>query len=549
MKQLKKGMRIFLFILMAVSLCLSIPTKADAAKVSKVRFSKSSYTISQGSKKTLTVSISPSSEKKRKVNFKSSNNSVISVKRKANNKVEITAKKSGTATITATVNGTKIKTTCKITVKKPKVATKKVAISPRNAVIYKGYSKTLKASVNPSNATYKKIIWSSSNTKIATVNSKGKVTAKKAGTVTITAKVQSTNIKTTCKITVKNPTVRLSPTSKTIYVGDTNTLKATVTPSSTNLTWSSSNTKIATVNSKGKVTAKKAGTTTITAKIKGTSIKKTCKITVKKKSLKLSADKLSMYVDDTKTLKATSTPSNEKILWSSSNTKIATVNSSGKITAKKAGSATITAKIKDTNIKKTCKLTVKNVEAKKVTLSASTASIRVGEVRTLTAAVSPANTTNKSVTWSSSDTSVAIVSTSGKITGKKAGTATITVKVSGTNITDTCKVTVKNKTATAAEIANKFYHTWKGSQYSSEIENRITKTHMFINNESEGSKYKITNSIVNADGSIWIYVTIQDPTQYGLFKISANGKTMKVAYSHDNGKTYSKTEYSFTKIK
>lgn len=549
MKQLKREMRIFLLILMAVSLCLSIPTKAEAAKVSKVKFSKSSYTISQGSKKTLTVSISPSSEKKRKVNFKSSNSAIVSVKRKSNNKVEIIAKKSGKATITATVSGTKIKTTCKITVKNPKIATKKVAISPSSAVIYKGHAKTLKAHINPSNATYRKVTWSSSNTKIATVNSKGKVTAKKAGKVTITAKIKAANKKATCKITVKNPTVRFASTSKTIYVGDTDTLKATVTPSSEKLTWSSSNTKVVTVSSKGKLTAKEEGTATITAKIKGTSIKKTCKIKVKKKSLKLSADKLSMDVGDTKTLRATSTPSNEKILWSSSNTKVATVNSSGEVVAKKAGSATITAKIKDTNIKKTCKVTVKNVEAKKVTLSASTASIRVGEGRTLTATVSPANTTNKAVTWSSSDTSVATVSTAGKVTGKKAGTATITVKVSGTNITDTCKVTVKNKTATAAEIASKFYHTWKGSQYSSEIENRITKTYMYINGESEGSKYKITNSIVNADGSIWIYATIQDPTQYGLFKISANGKTMKVTYSHDNGKTYSKTEYSFTKIK
>lgn len=471
MKQLKRGMRIFLLILMAVSLCFSIPTKAEAAKVSKVKFSKSSYTISRGSKKTLTVSISPSSEKKRKVNFKSSNSAIVSVKRKSNNKVEITAKKNGKATITATVSGTKIKTTCKITVKKPKIATKKVAISPSSAVIYKGHAKTLKAHINPSNATYRKVTWSSSNTKIATVNSKGKVTAKKAGKVTITAKIKAANKKATCKITVKNPTVRFVSTSKTIYVGDTDTLKATVTPSSEKLTWSSSNTKVVTVSSKGKLTAKKKGT------------------------------------------------------------------------------ATITAKIKDTNIKKTCKVTVKNVEAKKVTLSLSTASIRVGERRTLTATVSPANTTNKAVIWSSSDTSVATVSTAGKVTGKKAGTVIITVKVSGTNITDKCKVTVKNKTATAAEIASKFYHTWKGSQYSSEIQNRITKTYMYINRESEGSKYKITNSIVNADGSIWIYATIQDPTQYGLFKISANGKTMKVTYSHDNGKTYSKTEYSFTKIK
>lgn len=532
---------------MAILLCLGMPTKSEAAKVSKLKFSKSSYTISQGSKKTLTTTISPSSEKKRKVNFKSSNNSVISIKRKANNKIEVTAKKSGTATITATVSGTKIKATCKIKVKKAKVSTKKVAISPKTLVLYKGHTKTLKASVSPSNATYKTVTWSSSNTKVATVNSKGKVTAKKAGTVTITAKVKSTSVKSTCKITVKNPAIRLSSSSKTIYIDDTDSLKATVTPSSETVTWSSSDTKIATVNSKGKITAKKAGTVTITAKIKGSSIKKTCKIKVKEKTLKLSADKASVYVGDTKTLKATSTPSNEKILWSSSNTKVATVNSSGKITAKKAGTATIIAKIQNTSIKKTCKVTVKNVEAKSVALSSETATIYVGQAKALTATISPANTTKKTLTWSSDDTSVAIVSTAGKITGKKAGTATITVTVSGTNIKATCKVTVKNKTATAAQIADKFYHTWKGSSHSTQIENRITKTQMFINGESSGSKYKITNSIVNVDGSIWIYATIQEPTQYGLFKISADGKTMTVAYSHDNGKTYSATEYKFTR--
>ncbi|MGN0466780.1 MAG: Ig domain-containing protein [Lachnospiraceae bacterium] len=471
MNQLKKGMRMFLLMLMAVSLCLGISMKAEAAKVSSVKFSKSSYTMSQGSKKTLTVSISPSSEKKRKVNFKSSNSSIVSVKRKANNKVEITAKKTGTATITATVSGTKIRKTCKIQVKKAKVATKKVAISQSSAVIYTGYTKTLKASVSPSNATYKKVTWSSSNTKIATVSSSGKVTAKKAGKVTITAQVKEANKKATCKITVKNPTISLSPTSKTLYVGDDSTLKAKVTPSS------------------------------------------------------------------------------RKVIWSSSNTKIATISSSGKVTAKKAGTVTITAKIKDTSIKKTCKVTVKNVEAKKVTLSETAVTIYVGQGRTLTANVSPSNATKKDVIWTSSDTAVAAVSTVGKIVGKKEGTATITVKVSGTNIIDTCKVTVKNRAATQAEIANKFYHTWKSSQYSAQIENRITKTHMFINNESTGSEYKITKSLVNLDGSIWIYATIQDPTQYGLFKISANGTTMKVSYSHDNGKTYSNPEYNFTKIK
>ncbi len=471
MKRLKKGLRVCLLILMAIALSLSVPTKAEAAKVSKVKFSSSKYTISKGSKKTLTVSISPSSEKKRKVNFKSSNSSIIGIKRKANNKIEVTAKKTGTATITATVNGTKVKTTCKITVKKPKVATKKVKISPSSTTIYIGYVKTLKATVSPSNATHKSISWSSSNTKIATVDSKGRVTPKKAGTVTITAKVKSTSVKATCKIKVKNPTIKLNSKSKTLDVGDDMTLKATVTPSS------------------------------------------------------------------------------RKVSWSSSNTKIAAVDAKGKVTAKKAGSATITAKIKDTKVKATCKVTVKNVAPKKVTLSDEKATLYVGQSKKLEATVTPANATNKKLTWSSDNTSVATVSTAGNIIGRKAGTATITVKVSGTNLTDTCKVTVKERAATEQEIANKFYHTWRGKEHSAEIENRITKTHMFINGEKEGSLYKVTKSIVNIDKSIWIYATIEDPVQHALFEISADGKTMKVSYSHDNGKTYSNTKYHFTKVK
>lgn len=546
MKQFKRKMQVFLFILVAVSLCFGIPTRSEAA-VSKLKFSKSTYTMEKGSKKTLTVTISPSSQKKKKVNFKSSNSSVISIKRKANNKIIVTAKKSGTATITATVSGSKAKAICKIKVKIPTVSTKKVAISPKTATLYTGQTKTLKATVSPSNATYKTVTWSSSNKEIATVTSNGKVKAKKAGTVTITAKVKSTKVKTTCKIKVKNPTVHLSSTSGTIYVGNTKTVKATVTPSDKKVVWSSSNKSIATVSSSGKITGKKAGTVTITAKIKDSNIKKTCKIKVKEKSLKLSANEASIYVGKTKILKATTTPSNEKVIWSTSDASVATVSSSGKITAKKAGTATITATISNTDRKKTCKVTVKNVEAKSVKLSAETATIYVGQAKKLEATISPANTTIKELTWSCDNTSVAIVSTAGKVTGKKAGTATITVTVSGTNIKASCKVTVKNKTATQAQIAQKFYHTWKCTSYSTQIENRITKNKMFINGESTGSAYTITSSRVNADGSIWLYATIQDPTQYGLFKISADGKTMIVTYSHDEGKNYSPTEYKFTK--
>lgn len=120
--------------------------------------------------------------------------------------------------------------------------------------------------------TKKKVTWSSSDKSVATINSNGKVTAKKKGTATITAKVG--NKKYICKIKVENP--KISATSKKIDKGSTYTLK--ITGSTQKITWSSSDKNIATVNSNGKVTAKKKGTVTITAKVG--SKKYNCKITV-----------------------------------------------------------------------------------------------------------------------------------------------------------------------------------------------------------------------------------------------------------------------------
>ena len=151
---------------------------------------------------------------------------------------------------------------------------------------------------------------------------------------------------------VKVSSVSLNVKKKTLAVDESYTLKATIKPSSmsdSKLTWSSSNKKVATVSSKGIVTAKKAGTTTITAK-SSNGKKATCKITVKgnanKSGVKLDKSEATIVKDKKLTLKATVTGGGKISSWKSSDTTVATVSKSGVVTAKKAGTATITVKTK-----------------------------------------------------------------------------------------------------------------------------------------------------------------------------------------------------------
>ena len=171
-----------------------------------------------------------------------------------------------------------------------------ITLNRTNASLVKGKTLQLTAMITPENATNRAVNWASSNTKIATVDSAGKVTTKAAGTVTITCTAQAdSGKKATCKVTVTEPKPPVKPTVKvtkvtlnkktaTLSPKETLTLKATVTPTNaTNkgVAWKSSNTKIATVSSTGKVTAKAAGTVTITCTAKdGSGKKATCKITV-----------------------------------------------------------------------------------------------------------------------------------------------------------------------------------------------------------------------------------------------------------------------------
>ena len=169
----------------------------------------------------------------------------------------------------------------------------KVEVNKKSVTLLNGRSATVKVKVSPTNATNKKLKWTSSNSKIATVNQSGKITAKGRGNATIKVMaLDGTKKYATVKVTVKQPvtSVKLNRNSAILKVKGkakqkTVTLKATVYPKNANVKsvkWTTSKSKIATVAQNGKVTAKKKGTCFIYATAKDGSKKYAkCKITVK----------------------------------------------------------------------------------------------------------------------------------------------------------------------------------------------------------------------------------------------------------------------------
>lgn len=163
-------------------------------------------------------------------------------------------------------------------------------------------------------------------------------------------------------------------------------------------------------------------------------------------SVSLDKSQLDLTVGQTYTFTTTVKPSNatdKSVTWSSSNSSVATVSSSGVVTAKATGKATITVKTNDGGITATCSVTVNaSTVVTGVSLNKTSMLMSVGDAETLIATVSPSNAPDKSVYWSSSNTSVATVSPSGVVSARACGNASITVKTYDGGKTATCSVSV-----------------------------------------------------------------------------------------------------------
>lgn len=250
-------------------------------------------------------------------------------------------------------------------VKDTNVYVKKIMLNKTKATVLSDKSVKLVAKVYPKNANNKKLLWTSSNKRIATVE-KGVVVGLRKGTVKITVKsTDGSKLSAQCVVTVKQAVknINLNKTLITGSKGTKVTLKAKVTPTKADnriVKWQSSNKKIATVNKKGVVTVKGKGCAVIKCTSgDGSGVYNKCVVnnSSKAKSIKLNKKSAKISAGLGLKLKATVKGNCKEVLWKSSNNKVATVTDSGNVKGIENGKAVISAQTMDGS-KKVAKCTV-----------------------------------------------------------------------------------------------------------------------------------------------------------------------------------------------
>lgn len=421
-----------------------------------IEFDRDTLALETGSSDTLSVKFTPEDSTDKNVTWSSSDESVAVVSEGI-----VQAAAPGQAVITAeTENG--LLAECTVTVTDPVKEVEELVLSENKLSLLKGETGVLSVRLIPEDADDCTVTWTSSDESVA-VAEDGVVTAKGEGMALITA-TASNGKAASCFVTVKDTVIdveniRLEKTSIELVEGKTGTVNAFITPdnaSDKTVIWTSSNSQTASVSG-GKITALRAGKAIITATASNGKAA-SCFVTVKENivpvsEVRITSDSSAVEAGKKITLKASVYPSDaddKSITWSSSNNKVATV-SGGTVTGVSAGTVTITAAASN-GISGTYTLTVKPayVNVTGVNISKTSITLAPGASAALTASVLPANASNKTITWKSSNTKIVTVN-NGKITAAAVGTATVYAAASNGK-SASCAVTVKQPYAEVTGI-------------------------------------------------------------------------------------------------
>jgi uncharacterized protein YjdB len=323
-----------------------------------ISLNQTTATMHPGNTLTLVATVLPSNATNKTVTW-SSNSSNATV----NGSGTITAISLGSAVITARCGS--LTATCVISIT---VAVSSVSVSPTSISIGTVSTKTITATVLPSNAANKAVVWSSANPSIATVSNSGVVTGVNTGSTTIT--VQTVDMARTATVAVyvfvSVQSVSLNSTSISLALGSTFQSVATVLPSNaTNkaVSWQSLMPSVATVSNTGLIRAVGNGSTVITVFTQdgNKSASVVVRVSTAATGVSLNRTALTLPRTATFTLVANVLPSNattKTVSWSSNHTNIATVSSAGLVRGIATGTATITATTTDGGFTASCIITV-----------------------------------------------------------------------------------------------------------------------------------------------------------------------------------------------
>lgn len=334
-------------------------------------------------------------------------------------------------------------------------------------ILYAGDNYQLEMKALPNDDLVSYYVYSSNNEDVAKINETGSILANEFGEAQITivpimVSPYAKGVSTSCNVKVFSHVTDISlPDSLKLGLNTATKITPILYPKDktfSEILWSSDNQDIAIVDIEGNVTGKAYGKCKIYATTLDGGLMAECQVEVIQlvENISISQNNLTLTAGETAVLTASILPANsfnKSVIWQSSNESIATVDNNGKVTAIKGGEAKIiVASVENPDIKDECTVTVIQPTTG-IVLNKSILELTEDKSEQLVATITPDNATNKSVNWTSSEISVAMVSPDGTVYAVKPGQATIMATTVDGGFVALCKVTVKAKTVFAESLS------------------------------------------------------------------------------------------------
>ena len=407
----------------------STSVSKPVSRVSGIIMSSNKNVIPMTHTQQLNVNIYPDDATDKSVIWSSSDHNVATV---SENGV-VTAVSIGNVTITGKTNDGGLSTSTVITVVPLSVDVSSIIIDPITITLDVNQEYQVNATVLPSSATDKSVIWTSSDSSIAIVSENGNIKGLSQGTAVITVtSINNVSSFITVNVTIPVEAIFITPSVITCVIEDTYQIEAELLPNNATdkkITWSSSNPSVADV-SEGLVSAHSVGTTIITAASKNNTA--TLKVCVIRRVVDVLIDSfVTIQPQQTYQITPTILPLDATIhttIWTSSDTSIVDVSENGLLSALSVGKATVTLTVTDgISIHVSASSITVAIPVSDISIEQNNVTCNLNDVYQINPVILPSSATDKSMIWSSSDISVLTVSPTGLVKCIKDGTSTVTV--------------------------------------------------------------------------------------------------------------------------